>query len=236
MVKPLNEKLILKYFDFSSMHGLAGRGGEIRFFMMVNEIHYEDDIASFEEWCAGAKQAAIETGEAPTGHLPIVKLGSRNLIECFSIMRMLSRKIGIYGSDIDRDYLVDMAADTTNDFRQAWVKSFFGTAEDKEKYLTAADQRKFYYNLANYIISHCKGSGSYIVGNSSSFVDAVLFSLLWDDMAVNGEDKELMAASPLVASFYKAFLNQTKVKAWCKNSRPDIVALFGVWHYNHSPP
>jgi glutathione S-transferase len=224
MAEMLGEKPILKYFDFSSMHGLAGRGGEIRFFMMVNGIPYEDEITSFEEWKAGAKLVAIEAGETPTGHLPVVKLGGRNLIECFSIMRMLSRKIGIYGSNIDRDYLIDMVADTTNDFRQAWFKSAFGATEDKERYLTAPDQRKFYYNLFNNHISHCKGSGSYIVGDSSCFADAVLFSLLWDDLAVHGEDNELMAANPLLASFYRAFLEQEPVSAWCKNIRPDMVA------------
>jgi glutathione S-transferase len=224
MAEMLGEKPILKYFDLSKIHGLAGRGGEVRFFMMVNGIPYEEETVSFEEWPAGAKQAAIKAGETPTGHLPVVKLGGCNLIERFSIMRMLSRKTGIYGSDIDRDYLVDMVADTTEEFRQACLKSAFGAAEDKERYLTAPDQRKFYYNLANHHISHCKGSGSHVVGGSSSFADAVLFAMMWDDLAVHGEDQELMAANPLVASFYRAFLEQEPVKAWCKNSRPDMVA------------
>lgn len=87
--------------------------------------------------------------------------------------------------------------------RIAWLKSAFGGDEDKLAYKTSPDQRPHFYRTLNTLVERYGGRGQYAVGNSTSFADAVLFALLWDDIAVHGKDKELWAASPKLAGFYK---------------------------------
>jgi hypothetical protein len=45
------------------------------------------------------------------GHLPIIKIGSRSYLESNAALRLVSRRLGLYGADAEADYVTDMAAD-----------------------------------------------------------------------------------------------------------------------------
>lgn len=219
-------EVVLKYFDLSGWNGLCGLGGGIRFFFLTNGITYEDQTVTLDEWKAGVKQEAMKSGESITGHLPIVKLGGKSYIESVSILRMLARKLGQYGVDLETDYQQDMAADMTTEFRQAWHDAAMpdSAAEANKAYLTAADKRKHFYHVFNTLIGQTKGSGPHVLGSSPSFVDALLFAMLWDDVALFKGDEYLWVANPHLEAFFKAYLQQEPVLEWCKKMRPDMVA------------
>ena len=53
--------------------------------------------------------------------------------------------------------------------------------------------------------------------------DAAVFCLLGNDVVVFKGDEYLWAANPKLQTFFKAFLDQEHVLAWCKSMRPEVV-------------
>lgn len=49
----------------------------------------------------------------------MVKFGDKCCVESISALRLVSKKLGLYGSDAEADYLQDMAADIAVEFRCA---------------------------------------------------------------------------------------------------------------------
>lgn len=88
-------------------------------------------------------------------------------------------------------------------YRVAKLKAAFGSAEDKQAWTSSPDQRAHYYRVTETLLQNSGATGKHSVGNSPSFADAVLFSVLWDDVALFGEDKTLVEASPKLQSFYQ---------------------------------
>jgi glutathione S-transferase len=87
--------------------------------------------------------------------------------------------------------------------RLAALKGAFGSAEDTTTYLTSPQQRAHFYRVTETLLARNEASGAHTVGDSPSFADAVLFTVLWDDVAAHGEDEGLMKASPKLAGFYR---------------------------------
>jgi hypothetical protein len=65
--------------------------------------------------------------------------------------------------------------------RTAWHDAAVGGLEAREAYCSAPDKRKHYYHVLNALIVQCKGQGPHVIGSSSTFVDAVLFAMLWGE-------------------------------------------------------
>lgn len=95
--------------------------------------------------------------------------------------------------------------------RPAMLKAGFGSADDKHTYTTSADQRPHFYRVAETLLQRNEAAGRHAVGSSPSFADAVLFAVLWDDVALFGEDQALMTAFPKLHSFYRC-----AAACWCR--------------------
>eukprot|EP00882_Tetradesmus_deserticola_P018369 GHRQ01019732.1.p1 GENE.GHRQ01019732.1~~GHRQ01019732.1.p1 ORF type:complete len:248 (+),score=93.64 GHRQ01019732.1:702-1445(+) len=214
----------LKYFDLSDFGGISGRGGNIRFFLLVNGIQFEEEVVDFAGWGAGLKEQAMASGLSPGGHLPLLYLpgSSQPLLETFAILRRLAKRAGQYGVDEERDYMADAAADATVEFRYALLDCAFGSPEAKEAYVTSPQKRRHFYIVTEALLQRFGGSGPHAVGSSSSFADAVVFSVLWDDAALYGLDKELWSANPKLAGFFRAYMAQQPVLGWCRGMRADL--------------
>ena len=100
---------------------------------------------------------------------------------------------------------------------------FVGDQEAKDAYCTAPDKRKHIYKILNNAITKYNGSGPHIIGSTPTMADAAVFCLLWDDVVVFKGDEYLWAANPKPQSFFKAFMDQEPVLAWCKSMRPEVV-------------
>lgn len=223
-----SDVLKLKYFDLSGFGGLSGRGGSVRFFLLANGIPFTEEVVDWAGWGAGLKQEAMASGESPTGHLPLVYLpGSSSsssplLLETFAILRRLAKRDGQYGSDEERDYAADVASDATVEFRSALLDSAFGGPDAKLSYTTSPDKRPHFYSVMEALLQRFGSSSSHAVGSSASFADAVVFAVLWDDVAVHGHDEALWGSNPRLAGFFRAYLAQPAVLGWCKGARPDL--------------
>eukprot|EP00775_Hariotina_reticulata_P001171 gene1171-1509_t len=211
----------LRYFDLSGFGGLAGRGGVVRFFMLANDFRFEEDAEDFGKW-SDAKADAIQSGDCPTGHLPVVLLDGQWRCEHLAILRLLAKRLGLYGKDDIRDYHCDSLADAAAEFRGAMLKSAFGSPEEKKDYTTGKFGRGHYYQAMNALLEQAGGNGKHAVGDMATFADAVLFAVLWDDVAVHGEDAALWAAHPKLEKFYRAYMQQEPVLQWCRQYRPDL--------------
>lgn len=83
------------------------------------------------------------------------------------------------------------------------MKAALGSAEDKTAYTTSAQQRAHFYRITEALLARNEAAGAHTVGTSPSFADAVLFAVLWDDVASHGENEGLMRACPRLKSFYR---------------------------------
>eukprot|EP00775_Hariotina_reticulata_P011523 gene11523-11666_t len=217
---------VLKFFDSTKYHGVGARGGALRFHMLANGIRFTEDVIQWEDWAMGdmkLKKEAMQSGESPTGHLPVLFLDGQPLIETNAILRRLAKRHEQYGADEERDYQVDAVVDASEDFRIAWDAFWEMEDSKKEQYKTAPDKRSHFYSVFNRFITQCQGAGCHVVGDSTSIADAVLFGLLWDDNAGFGVDQKLWDANPALFSFYKSYMAQGPIKTWCKAARPDLV-------------
>ncbi|WIA40805.1 hypothetical protein OEZ86_004483 [Tetradesmus obliquus] len=223
-----SDVLKLKYFDLSGFGGLSGRGGSVRFFLLANGIPFTEEVVDWAGWGAGLKQKAMASGESPTGHLPLVYLpgsssSSPPLLETFAILRRLAKRDGQYGTDEERDYAADVAADATVEFRSALLDSAFGGPDGKLAYTSSPDKRPYFYKVMEALLQRFGSSSSHTVGSSASFADAVVFAVLWDDVAVHGHDEALWGSNPGLAGFFRAYAAQPAVLGWCKGARPDLL-------------
>lgn len=208
---------VLKYFDLKAFKGVAGRGGCVRFFFLQSGINFTDDKIVWAEWASTLKQKAIESGEAPSGLLPVVRLGDRVLLECHAVMRYLSKKLGSYGQDPERDYQVDQFADASVGFRGSWAGALLEGPAAKEAHV---GKRPALYDLFEGLMVRFGAQGAHAVGASASFADALVFCQLWDDAAFF--DGGLLAQHPRLAAFFAAYKAQPAVAAWCQEMRPDV--------------
>jgi glutathione S-transferase len=218
--KPANMSLVLRYYNTAQLGGFCGRGGDIRFFLLLQGLQFTDDLVEWEAWETHVKADVVKTGASPAGYLPIVILDGVPLTETFAILRRLAKRVHLYGLDEQKDYFSDMVADATYMMREAWHHAVFGSEEDKQTYLT--DKRKKCYGLLNTFIERYKGTGAHVVGDKPAPCDSSVFAYLWDDVTVNGEDSGLWEVNPNLARFYKAYLRQEPILKWCSTARPDL--------------
>jgi glutathione S-transferase len=210
----------LKYFNFKPGHGGAsGRGGALRFLLLATGIAFEEDKVAVSDW-PETKQKLVASGVSPAGYLPVLTVNGKHLTEHHAIMRRFSAQLGLYGGDVERDYLIDSLAEATTSWRWHWVSSLEG-GEVKDKYVST--QRAEHYKAFEQLLEQHGASGAFAVsGAKLSFADVLLFSQLWDDCVAYGSD--LLKASPRLLAFYKAFSVQPRVAAWCEDANPAVFA------------
>jgi glutathione S-transferase len=196
------------YFDLKPLGGLAGRGGAVRFFMLRHGLQYNEKLISLGDWTQKHKARAAE-GQNPSAHLPIVTLNGQHLTEHHAIMRRFSKQLREYGSDVERDYLVDRTASAYNEWRDLRSAANFDSAA-KEKYLA---RRSDFYRIFSKYHEMDHGADGHMVGDAPSYADDLMFAVLWDDIRVYGTDA--LKAAPRLQQFYDAYLAQPAISAWC---------------------
>lgn len=196
------------YLDLKPFGGLAGRGGAVRFFMLRNGIEYNETLYPFDEWTNEIKSECIKEHN-PAGHLPVLILAGDSLTEHHATLRMFSKQVGEYGSDLKRDYLVDRTADASNEWRDQWAAGIFDE-EAKRKYCANREQL---YNRFSKFLKLNGAEGGHVVGDKPSFADDLLFAILWDDGRTYGT--ELLPQSPALNTFFEEYKKQPTISAWC---------------------
>ncbi|CAB9507439.1 Glutathione S-transferase, N-terminal domain [Seminavis robusta] len=209
-------------------NGLGGRGGAQRFFLLANNIPFQEDLVDLSEWGATEKARVVSSNENPCGTLPILYTHDNNkddknvhLIQHIAASRYLAHLHGITKDNTAyEEYVQDLVADEYQGFRNAWVNTAFsGTDEEKAKYqkddapkfLTIFDALYAKYKTHETFLSVSKSNNN----NTPLWADAALFGLLRDNIItglIAAEDLE--KSNPNLWAMYVAFGKIPAVKAW----------------------
>lgn len=208
----------LKLTYFVLPNALSGRGGAVRFFLLRRGLPFVDDAFPMADWEA-RKQRLLASGDSPTGQLPVLYQDGVPLTEHHAILRKLSRRLGEYGSDEARDYAVDRLASLANDWRTAVLSGIFGDDAARQKYL---DGREALYKLWDGLVEKAGGSGAHALAGGTSYVDDLLFGLLWDDGRAFGFD--VQDAAPTLKAFFNAYRAQPKAAEWADGAAEQAAA------------
>ncbi|CAB9513665.1 glutathione Stransferase [Seminavis robusta] len=211
-------------------HGLGGRGGVQRFFLLANNIPFEENLVEMSEWGATEKARVVSSNENPCGSAPILYTKDKDgkdahLIQHIAASRFLAHIHGVTKDNTAyEEYVQDLVADEYQSFRDAWVHTAFsGTDEEKAKY-KSEDAPKF-LTMFNALYAKYKTHDTYLSvsksnNNTPLWADAALYGLLRDNIITG-----LIAADDLEKSYpelwkmYLAFGEIPAVKAWVDSKK-----------------
>ncbi|KAL8832730.1 MAG: hypothetical protein Q9191_000067 [Dirinaria sp. TL-2023a] len=168
----------LHYFDFAS----RGRGQTVRLLWEDAGIAYTDVRYSFDEYPSYKKSIISELN--PTSNVPVVELNGKVLTQSYAILRYFARQLGKYdGANDDEKYWADAMCDIAIDWRTLFVQAFF--SEDRERtYAVHQDTARNHYLKAmetHLSTSQISIRGPFVVGNTFTYSDIVLYQILHDE-------------------------------------------------------
>ncbi|EXJ75239.1 uncharacterized protein A1O5_01935 [Cladophialophora psammophila CBS 110553] len=167
------KKPILYYFNLGS----KGRGEVVRLFLRELGIDYEDKLYTYEPtWHQQEVSKELQDqGLTITRKLPSLDIDGHVLSQHIPILRYLSRSVGAYdGTTNYEKWLVDAVSDTYIDWRFLWVANL---TDNKPEYKAATVPR--FYAIWDKFYS--KNSGPYLLGNTVTYADFVIFQALDND-------------------------------------------------------
>jgi Glutathione S-transferase, C-terminal domain len=216
--------ITLKYLALPN--GLGGRGGVSRFFMLANNIPFEEDLVGFAEWGSTEKARLVSSGENPCGTVPVIYTKGKDdkdvhLIQHIASARYIARLHGIT-KDMTayEEYVQDLVADEQQGFRNEWVTTAFtGTDEDKAAYKT--DKIPVYLTKFEALYAKYKTQDTYlsVANNLPLWGDAAMFGLLRDNLLVGLMAEDELKRYPSLWGMYTAFGEIAAVKAWTDSKK-----------------
>ena len=221
-------------FQYLKLLPLGARGGVTRFFLLTQGIPFEEKLIPMgPEWTA-EKKRLVESGENPSGSLPIVYTSKNNNQDDESpqahpqhiaVSRYLARIHKVTSGDDYKDYVQDLVADEYQGWRDLWVKTTFsGSDEDKQTYTaTALPQMLTKFNALyeqfktdDVFLSVSAQTGQPLWG------DAAIFGLLRDHVLTKylASKNELAKKYPYLMNMYNAYESIPAVQKWLESVTP----------------
>ena len=204
-------------FKYLNLLPLGGRGGVTRFFMISQGINYEEDLIAYDESWAKEKARLIESGENPSGTLPMLYCNDKPQPQHIAAARYLARVHKVTSGDDYKDYVQDMVADEYHSFRSQWVSVAFGGDDevkadyktgDLVNHLTKFDALYKNFKTEEIFLSVSATTGQPLWG------DAAIFGLLRDHILTNLLSLEDLAKYPCLLAMYTAYESIPAVKEW----------------------
>ncbi|KAL7565734.1 hypothetical protein ACA910_005427 [Epithemia clementina (nom. ined.)] len=209
-------------FRYIELGHLSSRGGALRFFLLANDIPYEETIVSFapEAW-AVEKKRLIESGENPCGSVPVVYLENNvQLSQHMAICRYVARTHQVDSGDALKDCFQDIVADEQQGFRDLWVQKFLGTEEERAEYRKHAlpeHLKKFEALYQKY-----KTADPYLSTSPAGnplWGDSAMFALLYDHMETGYFTEDGLKEYPSLSALYKAYVAIPAVAGWIEEKK-----------------
>ena len=219
--------LVFKYLNILP---LGGRGGVTRFFLLSQNIPFKEHLVSMDNGGATwniEKKRLIQTGENPSGTLPILYYSNTNNTgqqeshpQHIASIRYVARVHQLTSGDDYKDYVQDMVADEYQGFRDAWVKvTFSGSDDEKEDYKRGAmvDQwtkfnalyETFGQTDDKIFLSVSAKTGQPLWG------DAAVYGLLRDHILTHYLSLDDLAVGyPRLFAMYQAYESIPAIKEW----------------------
>ncbi|KAL8726351.1 MAG: hypothetical protein Q9166_006758 [cf. Caloplaca sp. 2 TL-2023] len=199
----------IHYFDFAS----RGRGQVVRLLWEDAGIAYEDIRYSFEEYPEYKKSIIAEKN--PTATIPVVELNGKILTQSYAILRRLARQLGKYDGETEEEkYWADVI------WRTLFISAFFspnkGEAYPKHQ---QTDRNHFLKALETHLNSHeLSLQGPYVIGNTFTYADMVLYQILHDEDLTQDGRKGLQEY-PRLKQLVDAVEGRPNVKAFLESDR-----------------
>lgn len=210
--------LTFKYLALPN--GLGGRGGVQRFFLLSQNIPFNEKLVSFEEWTE-EKKRLISSGENPSGTVPVIyatENSNEALVQHIATSRYLAQVHKVTSATPYEDYVQDLVADEYQGFRDKWVGvAFSGTEEQRKTYrtddlpklLNKFDRLYAKFKQHTVYLSVSKATGQPLWG------DAAIFGLLRDNILTGFVTlDELTENYPHLAFLYTNYERIPAVAAW----------------------
>lgn len=200
-------------FKYLDLGGIGGRGGVVRFFMLVHDIPFTEELIEPGEAWAKVKPQLIKSGENPAGKLPVVKTDDgATLTQHIAIMRKLAADRSISQGDFANDAI----ADEYQSFREAWVDAAF-LGGDKGKF-----QRHVVEELAVFEGLYIKYAtySTFLSSSKPLWGDTAIASLI-RDIILTGflDENDLPALAPRLYTMYSAFIAIPAVAKWIESKK-----------------
>jgi Glutathione S-transferase, C-terminal domain len=209
-----DSRIILKYFNILPY---GGRGGVTRFFLLSQGLSVDDDFVV--NW-AQEKEHLMQSGENPSGSVPILYSNGEAHPQHIAAARYVARVYGLTSGDDYKDYVQDLVADEYQGFRDKWAAATFrGDDEDKKVFTTnvmPVQLQKFnalYESFKTHDIFLSVGSKT----GHPLWGDAAIYGLLRDHIVSGYLTREGLAVYPRLMAMFTAYEEIPEIKTWLES-------------------
>uniref|UniRef100_A0A0G4FLM9 Calmodulin n=1 Tax=Chromera velia CCMP2878 TaxID=1169474 RepID=A0A0G4FLM9_9ALVE len=217
-VKVYVGQLRLKYFDLGPV---VGRNSAAHLFLLAHNCDHElegvpVDPEKLDGTWAPVKRRLVESGDNPSGTLPVLYAEGRCLSGSTPILRFLAKKLGKYGLDLWRDTTADVVCDRTDEWRsdiqQHFAHLFSPTVGKSDAYTLGVRQR--HYDCLEAWLS--KSGQDFYTGADVHYCDFAVWACLWDDLKLRGTS--LIEVHPRLLNLYAKIRNLPGIDAWASST------------------
>lgn len=222
-----SSKLVLKYLALP--HSIGGRGGALRYFLLTQEIPFEEKLfAMGDEW-ATEKKRLVESGENPCAAVPIIEVVSSKNANDITILpqhiataRLLAKVYQRTSGDVYQDYVQDLVADEYQGFRDKWVQIALVSTSDKEKEDYCKIEQPQLLAKFNALYQQFKTHEIFLSVDATNgkplWGDAALFGLLRDLTLTGQLTLDELNEYPALMAMYRAFEKIPAVAEWIEKT------------------
>jgi glutathione S-transferase len=202
-------------------HGLGGRGGVQRFFLLTQKIPFDEKLVPLDEW-GEEKKRMVSSGENPSGTVPVIYAEGTALPQHIATLRYLARVYDVTSGDSYKDYVQDLVADEYQGFRDKWVETAFnGTDEVKASYRKEDLPKQL--SKFDALYKQFKTCDTFLSVSASTeqplWGDAAIFGLLLDHTLTGLLTVDELKAYPRLFALYEAYQNIPAVNAWIASKK-----------------
>ena len=213
-------KLVLNYLALPM--GLGGRGGALRFFLLSQDIPFDEKLfAMGDEWAAEKKRLS-ESGENPSSKTPVVYADGTPLPEHIATARLLAQVHGCASSDCYNNYVQDLVADEYQGFRDTWVHHAF-SASDEEKVAYKSEGLPKKLEQFNALYNSFKTHDTFLSvsdkTNKPLWGDGACFGLLRDNILTGMMSREDLSKYEKLDAMYTAYEKIPSVEKWIASKK-----------------
>ncbi|XP_063977327.1 uncharacterized protein LOC135162608 [Diachasmimorpha longicaudata] len=188
----------LTYFN------ITGLAEPIRLLLNYGGIKFEDRRLSFEDW-------PKYKPEMPMGQMPLLEIGEKKYHQSKSILRYLSKKFGLYGSNDEEAYQIDAAMDDMDDMRVAVSTWYWEKDEAAKAKLKENAMNKMSFTLGKFEEQLGKNNGYFVNGKISC---ADILYTAYTDYISGTLGHDLNKDHPLLKKLVETVTQLPKIKAY----------------------
>ncbi|OWF38465.1 Glutathione S-transferase [Mizuhopecten yessoensis] len=192
-----------------------GRGELVRLTFAAAGETYEEQIITKQEW-------PNFKSKMPTGQLPVLEVGGKQLSQSLAIARYLAREFGLAGQSNLEQCLVDQVIDEAADGFKQYLLYHNETAEDKKLEVKNAlmnEKIPQFTRILQTLLENYGGTNGYFVGPGLTLADLACHEIFTHFLRLN---PEALKDFPRLAENRKKVEENENLKQYLAN-RPESI-------------